>query len=68
MSKGTVKYFSDSKGWGFIASDYSEHDVYVHYTAIEMDGYRTLREGQQVLYDLVQTDNGLRAARVIPAP
>jgi cold shock protein len=64
MSKGKVKYFNESRGWGFIASSETEQDVYVHYTAINMDGYKTLREGQEVLYDMTQTDKGLSANNV----
>ncbi len=64
MSKGKVKYFNDLKGWGVIASDDSSQDIYVHYTAINMDGFRTLKEGQEVSYELVNSDNGLRANNV----
>lgn len=53
MSKGTVKYFNEVKGFGFISSEDISSDVYVHYTAISMDGYKTLKEGQDVVYDLV---------------
>ncbi len=66
MSKGTVKYFNDYKGWGFISSEDSKQDVFVHYTAIDMDGFKTLKEGQAVLYELANTDKGLRAQRVTP--
>jgi len=64
MSKGKVKYFNELRGWGFIACAETEQDVYVHYTAINMDGYKTLREGQEVLYDMTQTDKGLSANNV----
>ncbi len=64
MSKGKVKYFNELRGWGFIASSETEQDVYVHYTSINMDGYKTLREGQEVLYDMTQTDKGLSANNV----
>lgn len=66
MSKGKVKYFNDTKGWGLIASDETDQDVYVHYTAINMDGYKTLKLGQEVLYELADTDRGFRAKKVIP--
>ena len=64
MSKGKVKYFNDLKGWGVIAGQDSSQDIYVHYSAINMDGFRTLKEGQEVLYELVSTDGGLRADNV----
>ncbi len=66
MSKGKVKYFNDTKGWGFIAGDDIDQDVYVHYTAINMDGYKTLKEGQEVLYELADTDRGYQARSVTP--
>ena len=56
MSKGKVKYFNDTKGWGLIASEEIDKDVYVHYTQINMDGYRTLKEGQEVTYELANND------------
>ncbi|MCK4301339.1 MAG: cold shock domain-containing protein [candidate division Zixibacteria bacterium] len=68
MSTGKVKYFNDLKGWGFISGEDLDQDVYVHYTAINMNGYKTLREGQEVLYDVIRTDEGLRAHNVTPSP
>ncbi|MBU0983795.1 MAG: cold shock domain-containing protein [candidate division Zixibacteria bacterium] len=64
MSKGKVKYFNEHKGWGIIAGDESEENVYVHYTAINMDGYKTLREGQEVLFELVDGNEGPSASNV----
>ena len=64
MSKGNVTYFNDLKGWGIISGPADEQDVYVHYTAIDMTGFKTLREGQDVMYEVLQTDNGLRAQHV----
>lgn len=64
MSKGTVKYFNDAKGWGFIVNDDDKKDIYVHYTAINMNGYKTLREGQDVSFELTLTDNGPQAQNV----
>ncbi len=64
-SRGTVKWFSDQKGYGFIARDDDESvDVFVHHTAIEMDGFRTLREGEEVLYELLDGPKGLHAVNV----
>jgi len=64
MSKGKVKYFNEQKGWGIISSDDLKQDVYVHYTAINMDGYKTLSEGQEVSYELLQSDRGPAAHNV----
>ena len=64
MAKGTVKWFNDSKGFGFIEQEGGGEDVFVHHSAIEMDGYRSLKEGQAVEFELAQADKGLRAANV----
>ena len=64
--QGTVKWFNDAKGYGFISRDEGE-DVFVHYSAIEGgDGFRTLREGQRVEFDVEQGPKGLQAVRVKP--
>lgn len=60
---GTVKWFNASKGFGFIERQ-SGPDVFVHYTAIQTDGYRSLQEGQQVEFSIEQGPKGLQAARV----
>ncbi len=65
MSKGKVKYFNDLKGWGLIVSEEKDQDVYVHYTAIDMDGYRTLKEGQEVLFEASDSEHGPRATSVV---
>lgn len=64
---GKVKWFSDQKGYGFIARDEST-DVFVHHTAIVMDGYRTLRQGEDVLYELKDGDKGPQAVNVEKCP
>ena len=64
MSKGRVKYFNDLKGWGFITSEDIEQDIFVHYSAIKMEGFKTLKEGQEVLYELTKTEQGPRALNV----
>ena len=63
LAQGTVKWFSNEKGYGFIERDEGD-DVFVHHSAIVMDGYRTLREGQRVEFEVVQGDKGLQAANV----
>lgn len=63
LAEGTVKWFSNEKGYGFIERDEGD-DVFVHHSAIVMDGYRTLREGQRVEFEIVQGDKGLQAANV----
>lgn len=64
MAKGTVKWFNDSKGFGFIEQEDGGADVFVHHSAIESDGYRSLQEGTKVDFDISQEDKGLRAANV----
>ncbi|MHB0971470.1 MAG: cold-shock protein [Thermoanaerobaculia bacterium] len=62
---GTVKWFNDAKGYGFIVGTNGE-DVFVHYTAIQADGFRTLKEGATVEYDLTNGPKGLQAQNVVP--
>ncbi|PWI57300.1 cold shock domain-containing protein [Sulfoacidibacillus thermotolerans] len=61
--QGTVKWFNSEKGYGFIRVE-GGNDVFVHYTAINGDGYRTLEEGQQVEFDIVEGQRGPQAANV----
>ena len=61
--KSTVKWFNDSKGFGFIEYDKGE-DIFVHYSAIKADGYKTLTEGQEVSFNLITTDKGYQAKDV----
>ncbi len=64
MIKGTVKWFNDSKGFGFIETE--DGDVFVHHSAIQGEGFRSLREGQEVELEVGQGDKGPRATRVVP--
>ena len=65
MSQGTVKWFNSEKGYGFIAGDEGGDDVFVHYSAIKADGYRSLKEGQKVSYETeTKNPNKLRAINV----
>lgn len=66
MPTGTVKWFRNEKGYGFITGEDGE-DVFVHFSAIEMDGYKTLEEGQKVTFEVTQGPKGLQAANVRPA-
>lgn len=63
MSTGTVKWFNEEKGYGFISVEGGD-DVFVHFSAIQGDGFKTLREGQSVTFDIVQGNRGLQAADV----
>jgi len=64
MSKGTVKWFNDAKGYGFIHQSVGD-DIFVHFSAIAGDGFRTLQEGEEVEFELSETDRGLQAANVV---
>ena len=64
MATGTVKWFNDAKGFGFIIQDGGSEDVFCHHTAIQADGFRTLAEGQRVEFEVVQGAKGLQAAKV----
>ena len=63
MAKGTVKWFNESKGYGFITADEGK-DVFVHYSAIVGDGFKTLAEGQKVSFEIVNGEKGPQAASV----
>jgi CspA family cold shock protein len=65
MSTGKVKWFNESKGYGFIEPDGGGRDVFVHYSAIQGEGYKTLSEGQAVEFDITQGDKGPQAANVM---
>jgi CspA family cold shock protein len=65
MAEGTVKWFNDSKGFGFIQQDNGEGDVFVHHTAIQAQGFKTLSEGERVKFDVVEGQKGLAAQNVV---
>ncbi|WP_243358756.1 cold-shock protein [Fundidesulfovibrio terrae] len=62
--EGTVKWFSDKKGYGFITRD-GEEDIFVHYSSIQGEGFRTLREGEKVVFEVVTGERGMKATNVV---
>ena len=64
MATGTVKWFNDAKGFGFIVQDNGGEDVFVHHTAIQADGFRSLAEGQKVEFEITKGPKGLQASKV----
>jgi CspA family cold shock protein len=64
MAKGVVKWFNDSKGFGFIEQE-NGTDVFVHFSSIQGDGFKSLTEGQEVSFDVVQGAKGLQASNVV---
>jgi cold shock protein len=61
---GTVKWFNNAKGYGFIVADGSEEDMFAHYSAITMEGYKTLKAGQGVYFDTKEVENGIHAINI----
>ena len=65
MNKGTVKWFNAQKGYGFITNESTGEDVFVHFSAIQGEGFKSLEEGQAVSYDLTEGARGMQAANVV---
>lgn len=64
MLSGKVKWFNNAKGYGFILADGRDEDLFAHYSAIQMDGYKTLKAGQAVSFDIIQGPKGLHAVNI----
>lgn len=64
MATGTVKWFNDSKGFGFITPDGGGEDLFAHFSAITMDGFKTLKEGQKVQFEITQGPKGKQASNI----
>ncbi len=67
MNKGTVKWFNSQKGYGFITNSESGEDVFVHFSGIVSDGFKTLEEGQEVTFEITQGEKGAQATNVVVA-
>ena len=67
MATGTVKWFNDAKGYGFITPDDGGEDLFAHFSAIKMDGFKTLKQDQRVTFDLIEGEKGKQADNIKPA-
>jgi cold shock protein len=67
MATGTVKWFNDSKGFGFITPDDGGEDLFAHFSAINMNGFKTLKEGQKVQFEVTQGPKGKQASNIVGA-
>ena len=66
MVTGTVKWFNDAKGYGFITPDGGGEDLFAHFSAIQMNGFKTLKEGQKVVFEIVSGPKGKQASNIAP--
>ena len=66
MATGTVKWFNNAKGFGFICPNEGEGDIFAHYSTIQMEGYRTLKAGQKVTYEAQKGPKGFHASHIVP--
>jgi len=64
VNKGTVKWFNATKGFGFIVNDETGEEVFVHFSGLAMDGYKTLEDGQAVVFDMTEGNRGMQAVNV----
>ncbi|WP_417349650.1 cold shock domain-containing protein CspD [Ferrimonas sp.] len=67
MANGTVKWFNNAKGFGFICPETGGEDVFAHYSTIQMEGYRTLKAGQHVEFEMEEGPKGMHASNITPA-
>ncbi|NVJ59983.1 MAG: cold shock domain-containing protein CspD [Gammaproteobacteria bacterium] len=67
MPTGTVKWFNNAKGYGFIKTTEGDEDIFAHYSTINMDGYRSLKAGQEVKFEISEGPKGLHASDIVPA-
>ena len=67
MTTGTVKWFNDEKGFGFISLEDGQGDVFVHHSSIQMDGFKSLKQGQKVSFHVTKSPKGLQATEVDPS-
>jgi len=65
MPKGKVKWFNDTKGYGFIQVEGQDKDIFVHYSSVKAEGFRTLNEGEEVEFELIEGPKGLKAENVV---
>ena len=66
MASGKVKWFNETKGFGFITPDAGGEELFAHYSAIQTEGFKVLKENQRVIYDVVQGQKGLQASNITP--
>jgi len=66
MASGKVRWFNETKGFGFITPDAGGEELFAHYTAIQTDGFKVLKENQRVSYEVVQGQKGLQASNIVP--
>ncbi len=66
MATGTVKWFNNAKGFGFICPDNGAGDIFAHYSTIQMEGYRTLKAGQSVSFEMEEGPKGYHASQIVP--
>lgn len=68
MAQGIVKWFNNSKGYGFIDGDDGQQDIFAHFSCVEMDGYKCLKRGQRVEFEVIDGPKGLQAQHIRPGP